>query len=366
MLLASGTGIATYARALRSAQCEISDEAFLLSGGANGYLDARQAASMRALRSLKALFPHERRVRAIDKVFLANDVFRLGQAYFNRHGRAMPIRPDGPPGIMHWTYPVPLYLCGWRNLYTVHDAIPLTDPELTPIASDRHRRLLEAVASVSDTIVTVSESAARDVAGVLGGVGGQIVDCSQPVVLSSEEPLDLPSALSSGRYLLVCGSVEPRKNIARIIEAHAKSGTALPLVLAGPDGWRADTIDLASAGDRVIRLPYQPRGGMIALIANARALLMPSLAEGFGLPVAEAMMLGTPVITSRYGALAETAGTAALLVDPRDSCALAFAIARISTDDAFCATLRERGLAQRERFSMERFVTRLATLYDAL
>jgi glycosyltransferase involved in cell wall biosynthesis len=102
---------------------------------------------------------------------------------------------------------------------------------------------------------------------------------------------------------------------------------------------------------------------LLGLIANARALLFPSLAEGFGLPVVEAMALGTPVLTSDRGALAEIAGGAALTVDPTRVDAMAAALARLVSDDALVRALVDRGRVRAATFSTDRFVARLAAVY---
>ena len=136
-------------------------------------------------------------------------------------------------------------------------------------------------------------------------------------------------------------------------------------MLAGPRGWHEERISIVADGARVIRLPYQSRKTTIALLANARALLMPSLAEGFGLPVAEAMALGTPVVTSNRGALAETAGDAALLVDAYSVPSISAAITRLDREDALCEALIVAGRRRAaDRFTMRAFVTRLSALYQ--
>jgi glycosyltransferase involved in cell wall biosynthesis len=167
-----------------------------------------------------------------------------------------------------------------------------------------------------------------------------------------------------GRFLLVCGTVEKRKNIARLLDAYRQSGVEMSLVIAGPDGWGAeDLLRQIGSTPGVIRLPYLDRAAMRALIGHARTLIMPSLAEGFGLPVAEAMALGTPVVTSDRGALAETAGGAALAVDPEDIAGLATALRRLASDDALYATFASAGLVNAARFTPARFAERLTRAY---
>lgn len=367
MLAADATGVATYARALRAAHRALSPDPLLLSAGQASAPGSPATRGERWRRSLRATFPIGAHAQVTAAGFERHDLFRLGQAFFTLHGRLLPVRLSGPAGIMHWSYPVPLRVVGWRNLYTVHDAIPLTHPGLSPVAPARHRRLLDRIAASADTIVTVSRAAAGEIAAALVLPPERITDCSQPVAVEDTASQPLPGGLTAGRYLLVCGSVEPRKNVARIIAAYRASGVALPLVVAGPDGWRSDTLAAAlAATPGLVRLPYQSREAMVALLARARALVMPSLVEGFGLPVAEAMVLGTPVVTSAGGALAETAGGAALLVDPLDTAAIAAAIVRIASDDRLCEELARTGRESSRRFDPGAFAERLHVVYDQL
>lgn len=368
MLAADATGVATYARALRRAQQTLTAQALLLGGGRASAPGSPVTRLQRWRRLARAVVPAGVRAGAVAAGYERHDLFRLAQAFFTIHGRLLPVSVRGPVGIMHWSYPVPLRIAGWRNLYTVHDVIPLTHPTLSPIEAVRHRRLLDRIAASADAIVAVSATAAAEIAATLGLSPQRVVDCSQPVAVAEPGDGPLPAGLEDGRYLLVCGTVEPRKNIARIVSAHRASGTTLPLVVAGPDGWQGGTAAAALAGTPgIVRLPWQSRPTMVALLAKARALVMPSLAEGFGLPVAEAMAMGTPVVTSAGGALAETAGGAALLVDPLDTAAIAAAIARVAQDDALCHALAEAGRARAAaRFAPRAFADRLGALYDGL
>ncbi len=368
MLRGAGTGVATYARALRAAQQRLSLRALLLSAGEARAVGAPQSPADKWRRRARAVLPGPARARADAEGFVRHDLFRLGQAFFSVHRRPLPVRVPGPPGMMHWSYPVPMRIVGWRNLYTIHDAIPLTHPALTPIDEARHRRLLRALAARADALVTVSAAAAAEIAAALDLPAGRLVDCSQPVEIDAEAVGDgIPAGLVPGRYLLVCGTVEGRKNVSRIAHAYRASGVELPLVVAGPDGWDAAAIAAVLRDTPgVVRLPYQTRAAMLALLAGARALVMPSLAEGFGLPVAEAMALGTPVITAAGGALAETAGGAALLVDPLDMAALAEAMCAVARDDVLAAKLAAVGRRRAATFSAEAFAARLRALYEQI
>lgn len=365
MLHAERSGVGTYADALRIAQRRLDPDSLILT-------DANAGGRVR--RWLRALSPKGVAAREIgappDRELRGGDVFRLAQVWFDVHRRLLPVRVPGSAGIMHWSFPVPLRLVGWRNVYTVHDAIPLVQPALTTIDPRRHRRLLKAIAAEAErggALVTVSEAARHEIVAALDLAPRSIVDCGTAVDRRDDPTLPLPASLGAEEFLLVCGSVEPRKNIAAIVEAYRRSGVDLPLVLAGPDPGGRRSIDPAMLdGKTIIRLPDVNTATMTALLARARALLMPSLAEGFGLPVAEAMALGTPVLTSASGALAETAGTAALLVDPRDINAIAVGIRAIVDRKDLRRELIEKGRGNARRFTPDRFATALSRLYAGL
>ena len=185
------------------------------------------------------------------------------------------------------------------------------------------------------------------------------------------------------KYLLFFGALEPKKNVGRLIEAYLSSGVDIPLVLVSAEGWHneAETKLLAELQENaprengfdrmplrraVRRFRYVPLSTLVTLIRGACAIVFPSLYEGFGLPVLEAMVLGTPVVTSRESSLPEIAGDAALLVDPYDADYIARAIATIVNDPDLRAELSRRGKLQAAKFSVERYRERVAALYNAL
>jgi glycosyltransferase involved in cell wall biosynthesis len=369
LVSAGGTGVSSYARQLQRAHEAISENHALLSD--RPALDeAAPSPFGRTGRWLRALVPGVRQARTLTGakgLLVAPDVFRVAQVYFDVHRRPLPVRMAGPPGIMHWTYPVPLAVVGWHNLYTVHDVIPLLHPDLTHIDARRYRRLLDRLAECAARFIAVSETARGEIVRATGCPSGFVVDCSLAVDAAAAGARDLPPGIVPKQFLLACGTVEKRKNLARLLEAYRRSKVAMPLILAGPDGWGADDIaGLVAATPGAIRLPYLDRTAMRALIGHARALVMPSLAEGFGLPVAEAMALNTPVATSDRGALAETAGGAALAVDPEDVASLATALRRLAADDALCAALAAAGQINADRFTPPRFAERLTRAYAAV
>jgi glycosyltransferase involved in cell wall biosynthesis len=159
-------------------------------------------------------------------------------------------------------------------------------------------------------------------------------------------------------YVLAVGTLEPRKNLERLIAAWGRLPPALQdshtLALVGPRGWDDAPILSAARAAGAQLLGGVTDDELRALYAGAAAFVYPSLYEGFGLPVLEAMAAGAPVITSNVSSLPEVAGDAALLVDPRDEAAIAEAIERVVTDPTLADDLRARGRPRAAAFSWAR------------
>jgi glycosyltransferase involved in cell wall biosynthesis len=178
-------------------------------------------------------------------------------------------------------------------------------------------------------------------------------------------------------YFLYVGTVQPRKNLVRLIEAFARLGdrsresgvggvipnSRLPtpnpqLVIAGKRGWLTEAIERRAAelgvADRVVFTGYVADDDVPALLGGALAFVFPSLYEGFGMPILEAMACGAPVLASNTSSLPEVAGDAALLVDPTDTGAIAAGMGRLAVDAALRDELRARGLARAAHFTWDR------------
>lgn len=374
--LGAGTGIATYARTLGESLYRAGVQVQWLTGGVarrvKGGAPRERAVSRwghaiyRGVRTSKM----ERHEDTADVPQCAHDggrLFREAQSYFTMHGDLMRLRCDSPPQVMHWTYPLPLYLEGATNVYTVHDLIPLTHPRLTGIDSERHRRLLQKILSQAAHVVTVSDTSRDEILKTLGCADTFVTNTSQAIRAPLQRDPPLPAGLRPGGYFICCGMPEPRKNIPRLVAAYRTALASRVLVIAGPVARDIPQIEsMLARSPGVIRLPKLARPDLIALIRQARAMLFPSLAEGFGLPVAEAMALGTPVMTSNVGALHETGGGQALHVDPHDVHAMAKAIRALDTDDMLCRRLRLAGFEQAGAFSVGDYANRLVSLYAKL
>jgi glycosyltransferase involved in cell wall biosynthesis len=355
-----GTGVARYRAGLADALARLPVAVEPIGDGGD-------AAARPGWRDVQRILDGRVSATRAEPGWQVSDLFRLAQRRFTATGTLLELSLPDPPAIVHWSHPMPLHVVGATNLYTVHDLIPLTDPDLTGIAPRRHRQLLERLSGVAAQFITVSETVRSDLCSRFSLQEDRVSCCYQAV--DPGPPGALPAGLVPGGYLLAIGRVESRKNIAAVIDAHRRAATGLPLVIAGPDGhWRtpAEQRHVAAllAGPDVIRLGWQDDATVAALIAGARALLMPSLAEGFGLPVVEAMALGVPTLASARGAAAEIAGDAALPVDPQDGAALADAIRRLASDGPLRTRLIARGKDRAAQFTAESFAARLAALYE--
>ncbi len=318
------------------------------------------------------------RLPRYDRILNIQDLFGLAGRYFRDFRRFLSIRINNPPDIMHWTYPVPIRLVGSRNIYTIHDLVPLRLPYTTLDNKSSHLRLLQGCFRYGDHIATVSETSRRDILALFPTVSPERVTNTYQALSHSPHPVGPDEVerivrggfgLSPRGYFLFFGSIEPKKNVGRLLEAHLSSGTALPLVIVGARAWKSETelalLKYRPPDDRHVRqIEYLPADVLGMLIRGARAVVFPSLYEGFGLPILEAMSLGTPVLTSRGGALAEIAAEAALLVDPYDPNDIAGGLQRLSESDELCADLAGRGRARAACFSMEQYRDRIVVLYD--
>jgi glycosyltransferase involved in cell wall biosynthesis len=265
-------------------------------------------------------------------------------------------RATGPVDVIHATgvamppRTAPLVL-------TVHDLAYLHDPAaFTPHGLRFFHAALDLALEEADLVLCSSEATATDcrAAGfdaprlrvVPLGVRASVASGTAVVEARVRYGLDRP-------YVLWAGTIEPRKNLPVVVEAFRLLGRSdIDLVLVGPAGWNVDLDRVVRPVASQVRVPgFLPRSGLEAVYAAAEVFCFPSLREGFGLPVAEAMAQGTPVVTSAGTATAEVAGDAALLVDPRDPHAVADALAAVLDDRRLHARLRRAGRARAAELS---------------
>jgi glycosyltransferase involved in cell wall biosynthesis len=327
---------------------------------------------------------------AADLFWTSQDIFARANRCFQRYGSATPVTFKAaaealPPDVMHWTSLVPVYARGCPNIYTFHDLIPLRLPHTTLGDKSRYMALSLEMAARADHIVVVSETTRQDVVRLLGVDEGRVTNTYQAVDFpkellarsQDEVALELERVFNLGwkEYFLHFGAVEPKKNLGRIVEAYLSSGVTGPLVLVGGRSWldEGETALLAQvkrdgvpAAGRILQYDYMSFPLLISMIRGAKAVLFPSLYEGFGLPVLEAMALSTAVLTSTGGALSEVAGDAAVIVDPYDVQAIAKGIQALDGDDGLRAELELRGRGQAAKFNPQAYRDRLLGAYSAI
>jgi glycosyltransferase involved in cell wall biosynthesis len=242
----------------------------------------------------------------------------------------------------------------------IHDVLPLRSPEEYPRQQYYFRHYVPAVLRQSRAVIVSSESTRRDLIDFYG-----LPREALHVVLLGHDPgrfTPSPPPSSNGEpYALFVGNVMPHKNLLRLVDAFAQAVGDTPgrLVIRG---WgraphvRAlrQRIDAAGVAARVDWRPYADDDELVDLYRGARALLLPSLYEGFGLTALEAMACGTPVIASNRSSLPEVVGDAALSVDPEDTRAIAAAIHRLFTEDALAYTHSALGLERAKLFTWEK------------
>ena len=261
-----------------------------------------------------------------------------------------------------------------RGVATLYDLTPLVRPRLTSVDARRaSRRIAEQIERAAHLIV-VSHSTARDVRSVLASrVPPMTVIPAAPEGvfkpgIAAEATL-AAHGLARDRFLLIVSVLNPHKNIARLIEAYASSGVDVPLVIAGAH--RDDTGRVHAAitrhqlEERVRLIGRVSDEELAALYGSCRAFVYPSLYEGFGLPVVEAMACGAAVIASRSSSIPEVTGDAALLADPGRTRSLAAALRRLHQDDVLREKLRRLSVVRAAVFSWSRVATATLGVYDA-
>jgi glycosyltransferase involved in cell wall biosynthesis len=328
----------------------------------------------------------------LERLWTLPHMFEIGRVRFQLTSRFLTIRLPNPPAVMHWTYPVPVRMAGCPNIYTLHDLVPLKLPHTTLDDKRYYYRMVAECVRSADHICTVSEASRKDVLEIFGADPAKVTNTYQssplPAGLSADPAEDAAMVrgifdLEPGSYFLFFGALDPKKNLNRILDAFLTAQTSRRLVVVGARDWGMNTDNRLSSkanplspkknplraladNHRILQLDYQPRSLLFRLIRGARAVLFPSLYEGFGLPALEAMQLGTPVISSTVSSLPEVVGNAGLLVDPYDVGAIASAIRTLDTDDALYERLGHAGIEQARRFDDECYRSRLAALYGRI
>ena len=262
---------------------------------------------------------------------------------------------------------------------TLHDLSCYEWAHCHPVQRVRHmQREIAQALKRADVLITVSERMRQDIARFFSWPIDRLVatplaagpDFQPRSPTTLQTPLQALGLVPDG-YALYVGTVEPRKNLSRLIQAYARLPEGLrqrwPLVLAGYVGWNSQhlhaQIQAAQSQGWLRYLGYVPQHRLPELMAGARLFVFPSLYEGFGLPVLEAMASGVPVVSSTASSLPEVCGDAALMHDPQDDEMLLAHLKKGLEDEVWREQARARGLVQAGRFSWARCTDQTLAAY---
>jgi glycosyltransferase involved in cell wall biosynthesis len=267
--------------------------------------------------------------------------------------------------------------CRYRNVITITDVSPLLHPETHGRGQVMyHRYVLPLVLQRADAIVTISHSSKRDIISCC-----RVAEERVHVIHLGVDGRFMPTAAGGSafartlpeRYILNIGTLEARKNLPRLLEAYAIArGKGLPhkLLLGGARGWRlsslAGIVEKLDLGNDVVFLGFVEDADLPLLYARADFFVYPSIYEGFGMPILEAMACGTPVITSNCSSMPEVAGDAALLIDPHDVQDMSAKMLELAGSGDLRRSLREKGIGRSSQFPWGKTARETLAVYEAV
>jgi glycosyltransferase involved in cell wall biosynthesis len=299
---------------------------------------------------------------------------RIGWMQLRAQRALAAVRPD----VAHFTNGMMPIGSPVSTIVTIHDMSLRLYPQCHPLRRLLlNRPLMHVAIRQAAAIVTVSESARRDLLR-LHGIGSDRVSVVHEAASPEFHPIDDPARRERvrakyglpPRFVLYVGTIEPRKNLSRLVDAFAQArrrGIPHHLVCVGPYGWSSRDlsrrIDRLGIADVVHFTGYAPFEDLPVIYNLGELFAFPSMYEGFGLPVVEAMASGLPVITSHTSSLGEIAADAALTVNPASTDAIAAALVRLATDEALRRDLSERGLRRARAFSWTQTAKDMLAVY---
>jgi glycosyltransferase involved in cell wall biosynthesis len=365
-LMSTLTGIGYYVRNLSESLLRIGQTETLFFNGTNWSQEIHQqmlpAAASRLKRALRNNLPYSYELsRFIQQIAFSQGVKNCKPDLYHE------------TSFLSYRFDDPIVL-------TVHDLSWIRFPETHPVERVRAmHKFFEPSLARADHIITDANFVKQELIDVFGLDPSKI----HPIHLAAEalfkpmranetETVLQTKGLKHRQYWLVAGTLEPRKNLELVLEAFSALPAPLrkktPLVLAGMVGWNVgkllQKIEAMEHTGGLVRLGYVSRQDLATVMAGAKALILPSIYEGFGLPLVEAMQCGTPVLSSNASCLPEVLDGAGLLFSPNDSDRLKALMLQILEDDGLTDTLSAKGLERSQHFDWEKTAQQTLAVYS--
>jgi glycosyltransferase involved in cell wall biosynthesis len=283
------------------------------------------------------------------------------------------------PDVCHFTNSIAPLRSSRPIVITLHDMSLFLHANMHPLKSLLVARpIIPLAVRRASAIITVSQHAKEDIVNVLGIDRAKVhvvYEAAAPQYRVIDERAELDRVQNKYHldrpFVLYVGTIEPRKNLTRLVQAFARiRRPSTQLVLVGQLGWKYRSllkqIEDMRLGDAIRLIGYVPDEDLPALYNLARVFAFPSIYEGFGLPIVEAMACGTPVLTSNRSSMIELGADAALLVDPLDVESLAVSLAHVLDDTNLRAELHRKGLQRAAQFSWTRAAEETVKVYETV
>ncbi|MCF6289156.1 MAG: glycosyltransferase family 4 protein [Proteobacteria bacterium] len=315
---------------------------------------------------------HEKKYSYICNAF---DAFHSANRFYSVFKKPVSFKLQNPPDIWHMTTPLPIKIKGVKTVVTIHDLIPLKVPFTTLDVKNNFYNLFKWVCKSADLILSVSEQTKKDIIEIYHVPEEKVQVTWQSVKqIDYKEDLEFEAKylqsnkIEKNKYVLFVGNIEPKKNIKSLIKAMSLVDEEIKLVIVGKRAWlwedQLKNLDRYHKKKRVKFMDYVDDDDLAVLYRNATCLVFPSLYEGFGLPVLEAMQNDCPVVCSGITSLPEVAGDAALYIDPYDYTDIRGKISAIIGDDNLRNDMIAKGRKRVEFFSPENYAKRLEKAYS--
>lgn len=314
-----------------------------------------------------------------ENIFKTTSIYNLPSYYsiakylFKIFKQELIINPPSPIDIFHSTCPLPIQIKGAKKITTIHDLIPLKLPDITLDQKKYYYELIKKNLKTSDLIIAVSEHTKQDIVKLFNYNPENIIVTHEPLASAPKFRGDLQLTnflekfnLKPKDYLLFVGSIEPKKNLTRLLDAYQMLQSPPPLVIVGKWGWLYEDIIKKAEKfpkNQVIFIDYVSKYELQCFYQGAYAFIFPSLYEGFGLPPLEAMSYGCPIITSTLSSLPEVCGESALYVNPYEVDDIADKLQQILDDQHLRNQLAFKAQKQSQLFTLERYSQQLSEAY---